>query len=321
MPDYPTASRTKQHFQDQLLRDHPEIVSIAPRLKLDGEGHPVPNEAVIVIGVKTRRVHPSAASIPDRLVALDPQNRLIPNQFVEVLVEEEGEILAEMLIARRRPAPGGYSLGHFRVAAGTLGSVVRVGATWGYILSNNHVLAATNSGAVGDDVYQPGVGDGGGPGDQVGVLDRWVPISFSRPNQVDCALAKALDPWNQHVTRHIHGIGVPRGTAVAQVGDALRKSGRTTQITTGILLSDSATIRVSYGAGLIAQFDDQLQYTRMTQGGDSGSLIWQRDDLTVVGLHFAGSGTSSYGNKIDAVLQQLGQASRQLPASDLGISD
>ncbi|HTU93343.1 MAG TPA: hypothetical protein VMF69_24900 [Gemmataceae bacterium] len=51
MPDYLTASRTKDHFQAQLLRDHPEIVSLAPRLKLDDQGRPT-NEAVIVIGVK-----------------------------------------------------------------------------------------------------------------------------------------------------------------------------------------------------------------------------------------------------------------------------
>ncbi|HQU45507.1 MAG TPA: hypothetical protein PK867_22020, partial [Pirellulales bacterium] len=51
VPDYAAASRTKDHFQAQLLRDHPEIVSIAPRMKLDDQGRPT-QDAVIVIGIK-----------------------------------------------------------------------------------------------------------------------------------------------------------------------------------------------------------------------------------------------------------------------------
>src|SRR5439155_18744113 len=91
-----------------------------------------------------------------------------------VLVEHEGEIFAQMYTARRRPCPGGYSIGHPRVTAGTLGGVVRRGKTWGYVLSNNHVLAATNSGTAGDPIYQPGVADGGGTADTIAYLEQWV---------------------------------------------------------------------------------------------------------------------------------------------------
>ena len=314
MPDYPTVSRTKDHFQDQLLQDYPEIVSIAPRLKLDDNGHPT-NEAVIVIGVKMRnplRLGPGADAqaqmvpIPTKLPVIDTQGARVPGETVDIIIEEEGEILPQMHTTKRRPCPGGYSIGHLRVTAGTLGSIARIDSAWEYILSNNHVLAATNSGAAGDPIYQPGVADGGGPPDLIGHLNNFIPLNFSGgTNEVDCAVAKACDPWSQCIMRNVWGIGIPRAVANATVGQSIRKSGRTTQITNGTIMSDNATIRFSYGAGLVAVFVNQLQYTHMTQGGDSGSLVWDRDSLTVVGLHFAGSGTASYGNKIQRVLSLL----------------
>jgi len=303
VPDYATASRTKDHFQVQLLRDHSEIVSIAPRLKLDGQGRPT-KDAVIVIGVKKINrlrigpgavASPQAAGIPNRLPVITAQGVEDKTQCVDVLIEDEGEIVLESFTAKRRPCPGGYSIGHPRVTAGTLGGVARVGSVWGYILSNNHVLAAENSGAGGDAIYQPGVYDGGTSADTIGHLDRWVPVNVSGGNnEVDCAFAKALDLWDQNVTRHVEGIGTPAAEADATVGQAVRKSGRTTEVTTGTIVSDNATVRLSYGGGQ-AVFINQLQYTRMTQGGDSGSLVWDQNSLTVVGLHFAGSSSASYG--------------------------
>jgi len=339
MPDYAAASRTKDNFEAQLFQEHPEVVSIAPRPRLDPQGVPT-NDAVIVIGIKQLNPlrigpgggpRPQPVALPTQLPVIDAQGNIVKNEAVEVIIEDEGEILAEMFTAKRRPCPGGYSIGHPRVTAGTLGGVARVGSTWGYILSNNHVIAATNSGAVGDAIYQPGVYDGGGPGDTIGHLERWVPIVFGGGNnEADCAFAKALDPWDQHVTRHVETIGTPAAQANATVGQAIRKSGRTTQPTTGSIVSDNASIQVSYGAGLVARFVNQLQYTRMSAGGDSGALIWDRDSLTVLGLNFAGSSAASYGNKILRVLALLSQARTvhgadgvptHFPSIDLGLID
>ncbi len=83
MADYLTASQTKDHFQDQLLRDHPEIVSIAPRLKLDKSGQPT-KDGIIVIGVALRNpisLNVSAAraskAIPRTLPAVDARGSRI----------------------------------------------------------------------------------------------------------------------------------------------------------------------------------------------------------------------------------------------------
>src|SRR6266567_2118772 len=114
MPDYVTASRTKDYFETQLLRDHPEIVSIAPGLKLDGQGRPT-GEAVIVIGV--RRLNPLrfapgtvprplAAPMPDRLPAITPEGIEDSTQLVEVVIEDEDEIVLASNTAKRRPCPG-----------------------------------------------------------------------------------------------------------------------------------------------------------------------------------------------------------------------
>jgi hypothetical protein len=315
VPDYLTASRTKDHFHVQLLRDHPEIVSIAPRLQLDDQGRPTKN-AVIVIGIRrinALRVGPGAvprlaASIPLRLPAITAQGAVDAAQSVEVVIEDEGEIVLESFTAKQRPCPGGYSIGHSCVTEGTFGGMARIGNVWGYILSNNHVLAAENSGVVGDAIYQPAVHDGGASVDTIGHLDRWVPVNVTGANnEVDCAFALALDPWNQNATRHVEGIGTPAAVADATVGQAVRKSGRTTEVTTGTIVSDNATVRLSYGGGQAVSVN-QLQYTRMTQGGDSGSLVWDQGSLTVVGLHFAGSSSVSYGNKINRVLDLISQA-------------
>lgn len=338
MPDYTTASRTKNHFETQLLQDHPEIVSIAPRLKLDDQGRPT-KDGVIVIGVKKinplqfgpgATPRPQATPIPAKLPVINAQGVEDKTQTVDVIIEDEGEIVLESFTAKRRPCPGGYSIGHPRVTAGTLGGVARVGSVWGYILSNNHVLAAENSGVVGDPTYQPGVDDGGGPGDTIGHLERWVPVDVSGGNsEVDCAFSKALDAWGQNVTRHVEGIGTPAVVMDATVRQAVRKAGRMTEVTTGTIVSDNATVRLNFGGGQ-AVFVNQLQYTRMTQGGDSGSLVWDQNSLTVVGLHFAGSPSASYGNKIKRVLELISQAytvydskgvAKQFPKIDVGLTD
>ncbi len=61
---------------------------------------------------------------------------------------------------KRRPAPGGVSVGHPDITAGTLGVWAGVGSTK-YILSNNHIIANQNDANLEDDILQPGVYDWG----------------------------------------------------------------------------------------------------------------------------------------------------------------
>jgi hypothetical protein len=287
-------------------------VSLAPRLKLDDNGMPTA-DAVIVIGIRSRRTsglgqrpRSDARPIPTRLAVVAAADFHPTGESVEVVIEEERDVLADSLAAYRRPCPGGASVGSVRGPGGTLGGVVRWGdGAWCGLLGNNHVLAAMNFGAKGDLICQPAPGDGGTKADVIGHLEAWVPLRFDADNDVDCAVARALDPCDQSVTRHVYGIGIPSEVAVAMPRQIIRKSGKATGVTCGQILSDNATVVVSYGGGLEARFVGQLQYTRMAAGGDSGSLLWDADSLTVVGLHVA-SGSQCYGNHIDKVLAALG---------------
>ena len=96
--------------------------------------------------------------------ALGPE-ALVPSEIdgVPVDVLEVGDLRAQVdRKARLRPAPGGVSLGHYQITAGTFGCVVRDQASGArLLLSNNHVLANGNEASPEDPILQPGTADGG----------------------------------------------------------------------------------------------------------------------------------------------------------------
>jgi len=228
------------------------------------------------------------------------------------------EVGIEALARRARPAAGGYSVGHFRITAGTIGTCVydQLGTPLNpsgvprhyYILSNNHVLADSNNGHPGDHILQPGPFDGGvDPSDRIAVLSRFIPITFDPPvarnlhrNLVDAAVAEGQF---HDLKREIHWVGhlrgwLPRGQVT--VGTRLQKTGRTTNYTTGTITAVGATIDVNYGNGRVARFRDQIVTTPLSAGGDSGSIVADRDNMAV-GLLFAGSPIATILNQIQHV--------------------
>lgn len=232
------------------------------------------------------------------------------------------EVGIELLARKVRPAGGGYSIGHIAITAGTLGSCVYdLPGTPGnpsgvpsnyYILSNNHVLAASNAGMPGDPILQPGPFDGGtNPGDAIARLNRFIPITFDPPvpralhrNFVDAAVAKGEF---HDLNREIHWLGYLQGwlpRADVSVGMLVHKTGRTTNYTTGRVVAINATIDVNYGGGRVARFRDQIVTTAMSAGGDSGSIVATRDNKAV-GLLFAGSPIATIINQIQHVRSLL----------------
>ena len=224
--------------------------------------------------------------------------------------------------ARHRPAPGGVSVGHVSITAGTLGSrAIGLTAPWNnrhLILSNNHVLANSNAARVGDSILQPGAADGGRhPGDQIAVLARWVPINFGgAANVVDAAFGWA---WHERIRGEQYYISGGRaayyrtGTAplVASLGLIVGKSGRTTGLTQGRVTQIGVSVNVNYGAGRVALFRNQIAIQSVnanpfSAGGDSGSLIWHwANGVRPVGLLFAGGGGTTFANPIGSVLAAL----------------
>jgi hypothetical protein len=235
---------------------------------------------------------------------------LVPPSVMGVPTDvKEGEFIPMLLRTERwRPAPGGVSVGHYGITAGTLGCWVkdRRSRNW-MILSNNHVMAKSNISMPGDAVLQPGPYDGGSPAyDRIARLARFVPLTKGT-NEVDCAVADVLKP--EQVDNSVFQVGtLVRGTGVAQLGDILVKSGRTTGLTTGIVTCLALDIYVYFGGSLgTILFTDQIEISGfyIVGGGDSGS-IWCKGEKAV-GLLFAGTidGKRSIANHIETVLSQL----------------
>lgn len=258
-------------------------------------------------------------------------------------VIESGKIEAQQdPKGRFRPAPGGVSVGHYAITAGTLGCWVKKNGEF-QILSNNHILANSNSASPGDAILQPGPSDNGNnPNDKIAELTEFIPIAFGGPdNLVDAAIARAVEvdgggslcPFanaiasflnrgaaaagrktrlrpvkvsaiDDVVKNEILNIGVVNTLAEAELGMELKKMGRTTGLTNGAVTQVNATVNVSYGTQT-ALFIDQILTTNMSAGGDSGSAVVTKEGNQLVGLLFAGSATVTVLNRIQNVFSAL----------------
>jgi hypothetical protein len=263
----------------------------------------------------------SSGELRARLASMAGVSALADSDF-PIHVVHTGVIAAQPHRMRLRPAPGGISVGHRLITAGTLGCLVRRRRAPRInrlmVLSNNHVLANTNGGPLGESILQPGPYDGGKhSADQIAVLERFVPINFAAgsANIVDCATGWA---WPDRVRRELMYIsgGIIRyfrvgATPVAAVlGMSVGKSGRTTQLTSGRVTAVGVTINVNFGGGRVARFTNQIAVRspsgNFSAGGDSGSLIWTWDARRApVALLFAGGGGTTFGNPIASVLARL----------------
>ena len=228
-----------------------------------------------------------------------------------VEMEEVEEVVIEALRRRLRPTEGGYSVGHYRITAGTIATAVYDSSPFPgiprkyYILSNNHVLANSNSARIGDPILQPGPADGGRyPSDMIARLSRYVPIRFGGPlNYVDAAIAEGEF---HDLDREIFWIGYVRGVRfLTTTGEPVQKTGRTTNYTTGRVTNINATVNVNYGGGRVARMVRQIVTTNMSAGGDSGSLLCDMNG-NAVGLLFAGSSRVTIHNHIRFVQNLLG---------------
>ena len=228
-------------------------------------------------------------------------------------VLEIGKVEMEVFTSRQRPAQPGVGLGHFGISVGTFGCLVKKRGTKGplYILSNSHVLAKSGTGTIGDVIIQPGRHDGGHrPADNIARLAEWIPFHFSAtgyPNLVDAAIAKVK---KNLVKEEIRILGrAPAGVSNAiRRGMKVQKVGRTTDYTTGVATDINYRMALRYprpgGGKGRAGLKDQILCTRYTAGGDSGSAVLNSRGR-VVGLHFAGSPSTSIFNRIKNVFQEL----------------
>ncbi len=267
------------------------------------------------LGVLAIKVYVEKKLPKSKLEDVVPKNLTVPGveEKIETDIQEIGIVTKEPNTIRVRPAIPGFGVGHVNITVGTFGCLVRKkdDDETLYILSNSHVLADEGTGAVGDRVIQPGKYDGGAaPGDVIAELSQWIPFQFTStgyPNTVDAAIAKVKNKAS--VTSAIRLIGVPTGASNrVRRGMRVQKTGRTTDYTQGIIQDINYRMALNYkkpggGSGRVG-LQDLVLCTRFTDGGDSGSAVLDMNKR-IVGLHFAGSPSSSIFNKINNVITQL----------------
>lgn len=201
--------------------------------------------------------------------------------------------------------------------SGTLGSLVtKNGAD--YILSNNHVLADSGSGVPGDQISQPGLVDVGCNANSAQIvanLSQAAPLGGG--SNVDAAIAQTISGMVD-TSGAILDVGVPAHTAApidnSAIGRGVAKSGRTTGLTCATIGSINTSVRVQYQLGCGKGKKFTVTYTNQvlvsgnsfSAGGDSGSLIVTSDKAQPIALLFAGSSTTSIGNRISDVTSTLG---------------
>ena len=331
MPEQDEIKKARTEHEETLLAKE-NVVGVGMGYKTIGRTKS--NDLCLVVMVQQKITR--AGLKPESLVPSEVDG--VPTDVIQV-----GELRAQQARTDRfRPAPGGVSIGHYQISAGTLGVIVRDRNSGDrLILSNNHVLANSNDARVGDPIIQPGGADGGNVNqDTIARLERFCPIDFGEQsggcniaaayagfgnvlaalagsrhrlnvlqrnqqaaNTVDAAVARPINDGD--VLDEILAIGTVSGKVQGVLGMPVRKSGRTTELTTGEINVIDATVNVSYGSGRTATFENQFVAGPMSQGGDSGSLVVAADSLQAVGLLFAGSSQSTIFSPIQLVLDCL----------------
>ena len=148
-------------------------------------------------------------------------------------------------------------------------------------------------GAVGNKLLSPAKMDGGTNDDYIGTVE-----DTALTTGVDCGYASL----RREITTFelIDGTSVT-GTEAARVGTLIKFCGRTSG-----LVQIGAVESVDW-AGKVEgkQFRNQILFSNPVQGGDSGSLLVNRENNRAIGLIFAGSSGHGLANQIHDVLAAL----------------
>jgi hypothetical protein len=223
-----------------------------------------------------------------------------------------------------------YDLANGYCCGGTLGSLIAKGGTQ-YVLSNWHVLYSdiVNGGngrtaQPGDPVIQPALIDVGCNANNAQNVATLVSGGGSLPGaNIDAGIAQ-VTPGMVSSNGAILEIGTLSSSTVgASIGQAVKKSGRTTGLSRASVTGLNATVTIGYenecagGSAFNKTFTGQIVTSNrrcgFLDGGDSGSLMVE--DITTnpraVGLLFAGSVQCSnsaiaIANPIGAVLSFYG---------------
>jgi endonuclease G len=230
------------------------------------------NGQPVLTDILQRTFTPSLRIIPENVAVKDPRKR------------------------RQEALQPGLSIAHVRESAGTIGAIVYDRDTGApLVLSNWHVLHS-DAGRIGDTVVQPGPFD-----DNHAEANACGKLLRSHLGVAgDCAVASIEGRAVQPAILKLNVI--PARIAKVDIGDRVVKSGRTTDVTYGVVTRIEVITKLDYGRGDVTIGGFEIGYDEarkpgdgeITKGGDSGSAWMALDPATskpsdiIVGLHFAG---------------------------------
>jgi hypothetical protein len=209
---------------------------------------------------------------------------------------------------------------------GTLGSLLQRNGTF-YILSNNHVLARSDSASIGDAITQPDLIDANcstAGTTTVGNLTQYVNLEATGTN-VDAAIAQivsgTVDTAGTILSLGATAIGSTpdagpphAGNGIAaHIAEPVAKSGRSSSLTCSTIDAIQLQTSVSYQKGCNTGANFPVNYTgqisvsggTFSAEGDSGSLIVDQNTADPVALLYGGSDTDTVGNPVADVLAAL----------------
>lgn len=305
----------KRMVEDEFL-SRPGVIGVDIGEKVVA-GRPT-GQAAIIVFVRSKR-HSQRFAIPVQVAGVPTD--VVEDSFVlhRAVISSDGVEGAE----RHQSLVGGIGVGPCRairfvppdvesagdyLVVGTLGALVvsRAPARQLMGLTSFHVACVDDAWSVGDPMAHPSRVDGGHPlVDRIGTLSR-----AALSGTVDGA-ALLLTPGRQ-VLPEVVGLGPVTGSGTARVGALVRKRGRTTGVTEGVVASTDAVVSLDFGNGIgVRTLRDQIRVEarpggRLGDHGDSGAVLMDECNR-VVGLYFAGneSGAVGFANPIDRVLDQL----------------
>ncbi len=280
MPDggfeIPEAFSQAKEAAERTLLDRTGVIGV--EIGLRERGGEVTDELALRVVVAEKKDVPEAEALPEEFAG------------VPVDVVERGEAELWLDLKRYDPLVGGCSGSRCKFGnggSGTLGGVVNISGQLG-VMSNAHVLG-TVSGDKG--CSQPEIFTGSCPKDQVGeiVASQW-------DDRVDVAVA--LFNGKRGIKSEIAGIGAVNGSAAALPGMEVRKRGKTTGLTSGVVVTPSGPVPDASETPK-GQMIEQI-VVRGDGGkpfgdeGDSGSFLVDKSG-NVVGLLWGGTVNRIYG--------------------------
>jgi hypothetical protein len=256
-------------------------------------------------------VLPRTLPAPGGTAAVDVEE-MLPPQIPPTHPPRLDTTMAEArLRVPRRPAVGGASVAHHAFPVGSVALGMRHRQSGAHcILSCSHVLSQLGAASVGDLVLQPALADGGVlPLSVMGHVLGWTPMVFGGvdANVTDAAIATCAPG---EARSWVDGIGSITSVAPSIApGARVRKVGRATGLTSGIVTAVGASVRANYSAlgfgNTPALFVNQIVAEISCAYGDSGALLLDEHDRAAGLLFGATREGHTWFNPFDAVCEAL----------------